>query len=362
MTTAATVKNYEQSCDPATITEQNCSPTTNYEHFIDDDDDEEEDYEREDYHPYDSQLARNTSESTKRKSSNFILSFFETQPVNPNSPIVLRQRRGYVAILFSLAQTIMLVSMLATCGFAPIDVNPMLGPDPDTLSTWGGTNPRLIIKYNEWWRHLTPVLLNVGILHLFCNVTLLLKMGILFEREWGSMNWLIIYLSSAVGSSIMSCIFNPDSVSVDSSGAIMGIFGAKLAEILFRCRESEETLRGAMGHIARAKQLRWVIFSSILVCAFSFAPYVNWAVHLAGLGAGFLTGIPIASWHIDKIFYRILLLLTGWLFIISCFIFGFLYLYSGIVVPSAKLDDVCGYYEEIYRGNGYQCNSCQVFQ
>ena len=57
-----------------------------------------------------------------------------------------------------------------------------------------------------------------GIIHLLCNISVQLDIGAFFEREWGSGIWLIIYLASGLGSSIFSCIFSADNLSVGSSG------------------------------------------------------------------------------------------------------------------------------------------------
>ena len=223
--------------------------------------------------------ADNTHRSNptmKKQLSSSSKSFFETEPIDDipdDAPYVVRQGHGWCAILFSVSQFVILVTMMAKCGVAPLKINPMVGPYPDALSEWGGKNAVLILDDNEWWRLLTPIFLHAGIIHLFCNVAVQLETGAFFEREWGSINWLVIYITSAVGSSILSCIFKPDSVSVGSSGAVMGLFGGKLAEVLCRCCESKKTIQGRIGHEVRKEQLGGVLCSVILVMAFSFIPY-----------------------------------------------------------------------------------------
>ena len=46
---------------------------------------------------------------------------------------IVKQSYGYFAILFSLAQTAILIIMMVRCGVAPINVNPMIGPYPGEL-------------------------------------------------------------------------------------------------------------------------------------------------------------------------------------------------------------------------------------
>ena len=45
----------------------------------------------------------------------------------------VRQSYGYFAILFSLAQTVILIIMMVKCGVAPININPMVGPYPGEI-------------------------------------------------------------------------------------------------------------------------------------------------------------------------------------------------------------------------------------
>lgn len=189
---------------------------------------------------------------------------------------IVKQQYGYCSILFSAAQTIILIIMMWQCGVAPIQINPMVGPYPDALSEWGAKNTVNILEDGDWWRLLTPILLHAGVIHLFCNVAVQLETGAFFEREWGSHNWLIIYLSSAVGSSMLSCIAMPDSISVGSSGAVMGLFGGKLAEVMCRACESKKTVQGRIGHEVRREQLAGTFCAVVLVMAFSFIPYGTW--------------------------------------------------------------------------------------
>jgi membrane associated rhomboid family serine protease len=186
---------------------------------------------------------------------------------------IVRQRYGYFSIFFGIIQCAVLGVMMWQCGIAPMNINPMFGPYPDALSEWGGKNSILIIEDGEWWRLMTPILLHAGLIHLFCNVAVQLELGVFFEREWGSMTWLIIYLTSALGSSVLSVITMPDAVSVGSSGAVMGLFGGKLAEIICRCCEKTDTAQDKVGHQVRKEQCVGVSCSVIVVMAFSFIPY-----------------------------------------------------------------------------------------
>lgn len=186
---------------------------------------------------------------------------------------IVKQRWGYCSILFSVVQTIILAIMMFKCGVAPLNVNPMVGPYPDVLSEWGAKNAVNILGDGEWWRLITPILLHAGVIHLLCNVAVQLETGAFFEREWGSATWLTIYLVSAVGSSILSVICMPNSISVGSSGAVMGLFGGKLAEACLRFFEPIKSEQDHVAHKVRREQLVACLCSVLIVGLFSFIPY-----------------------------------------------------------------------------------------
>ena len=141
------------------------------------------------------------------------------------------------------------------------------------MSEWGGKNAVNILDDGEFWRLITPILLHAGVIHLLCNIAVQLETGAFFEREWGTANWLTIYLTSAVGSSTLSVICMPNSVSVGSSGAVMGLFGGKLAELICRACESTKTPQARVAASVRKEQLGGTLCAVTLVMAFSFIPY-----------------------------------------------------------------------------------------
>ena len=141
--------------------------------------------------------------------------YIEGEPV-----YVVKQKKGYLSILFSVAQTIIVVGMMIQCGVAPLRINPMVGPYPDALSYWGGKNSYNILYDGEYWRLFSPVMLHAGIFHLLCNVAVQLDTGAFFEREWGWFIWLFVYMGSAGAGSILSVIVSPNSIGVGSEFTI----------------------------------------------------------------------------------------------------------------------------------------------
>jgi membrane associated rhomboid family serine protease len=258
------------------------------------------------------------------------------------------------SIAFSIAQTIILIIMMWQCGIAPFKINPMAGPYPDALSEWGGKNSVLILEDGEWWRLVTPILLHAGLIHLLCNVAVQLETGVFFEKEWGSVRWLIVYMTSAVGSSVLSVIVMPNAVSVGSSGAVMGLFGGKLAEVVIRCCERNHTDQEKLGHQVRKEQCFGVTCSVVVVLLFSFIPYVDWAAHLGGLLAGLVVGIFVFATELRSPYWRFFWMLVGILASLASFTAALQYMYSGNIETIEELRDVCGYYQENFED--YECN------
>ena len=64
-----------------------------------------------------------------------------------------------------------------------------------------------------------------------------------------------------------------DAISVGSSGAVMGLFGGKLAEIICRFCESTHTNQARISHQVRKEQCAAVVCSVTVVMLFSFIPY-----------------------------------------------------------------------------------------
>jgi len=202
----------------------------------------------------------------------------------------MRQRFGFCSILMAIVQLVYIITMMSLCGLAPLDVNPAIGPYPDALSGCGAKNIYSICYDRQYWRFFTAPLMSIGVIHLICNTFLMLETGALFEREWGSLKWIIILTCSGVGSTIFSSIFAPDAVTVASSGAIMGLFGAKFSQLLlgiYHFDENEENVD--------VDQLGNISCSFIFTLMLAVFPFIDVSGHVGGLVTGFLIGMVILS-------------------------------------------------------------------
>jgi rhomboid protease GluP len=262
-----------------------------------------------------------------------------------------RQSVPVLSILLVATQICILVIQLILCGMAPFDVNGFLGPYPSTFSEWGGKNSYLMIREHEWWRLVTPSFLSVGIFHLVINGFCHLESVALFEREWGSFRWLVIYLLSSVGCQFCSTIFDEDTIAVGSSGALMGMFGGKLAEIitlsLFDLKDDR------YDDLVRVDQISSTMCGMALVFILSAFTYIDWSGLVGGFLFGFLGGVILLSGPVGSCctrFFWISFSLLG----LSSSTAGVLYLILTKIEPDDQLADVCDYFRAFFPED-YEC-------
>lgn len=266
--------------------------------------------------------------------------------------ILVKQRVAYLCIFLSATQLGIVLIQLAMCGIASLYINPMIGPYPDAFSEWGGKNVYLLLEEKQYYRIITPVFLHVGVLHLLVNCYCQLETCAYFEREWGSLTWATIYFISGLGSVLTASVFDPDVLGVCSSGALMGLFGAKIAQAF------TWTIFDLGNHIlaqtVQFDQLGGVMCSTAMVSLLSFFTYIDWSGQLGGLAAGFLAGITFFSRPIAN----------GWLRVLWASL-GFAGLAAGGIIltrvllfktePDEELADACQYFRVLYP-EGYNCD------
>lgn len=151
----------------------------------------------------------------------------------------------------------------------------------------------------------------------------------------------------------MNYICNPESVSVGSSGPIMGLFGAKLSEIL--SLSLFETVRHErdFGDDVRLEQLGGLLCSSLVVGLFALIPYVEWSGHMGGLMAGFLIGMIIFSRYINSWTFAFLWGGAGFFGTVFLSVYGMRFLLDEVEVDKS-LADPCTLYAGLHS-DGYSC-------
>ncbi|GMH14285.1 hypothetical protein Nepgr_016126 [Nepenthes gracilis] len=174
---------------------------------------------------------------------------------------------------------------LGRFSFLPLHMNPLLGPSTSTLQRMGGLRLELV-QHGEAWRLLSCLWLHAGAIHLLANMVSLLFIGIRLEEEFGFMRIGPLYLLSGFGGSLLSCLHlliltnNANLVSVGASGALFGLLGAMLSELI-----TNWTI-----YSNKCAALSTLLAVIALNLAVGFIPSVDSSAHIGGFLSGFLLG------------------------------------------------------------------------
>lgn len=170
-----------------------------------------------------------------------------------------------------------------------------------------GANSKMLVAEGEWWRLFTASFIHIGFFHILFNMYFFYSLGPIFERMFGSVNFLIIYLISGIFGNLLSFAFgNPYTVSAGASTSLYGMLG--LAIGLMATYRDDEIIRSFGASFISVVVIN-VIYSLL-------APGVGVYGHLGGFIAGFLlAGIfPIFGRDIAttrRLIYSIILLGSG---------------------------------------------------
>lgn len=190
--------------------------------------------------------------------------------------------------------TAMLVASIGFNGWElePLSVNPMMGPSAETLIKMGAKEAILIVRENQVWRLITPMVLHAGIIHFAFNMLALWFVGSAVEQNHGSLAAAIIYVIPAIGGNILSAIFLPEYISVGASGGIFGLIGACIADIVLNWSLLfSKNVTDSKGKIKHISILIWLLLDIVFNSILGLTPFVDNFTHMGGMVYGFLCGI-----------------------------------------------------------------------
>ncbi|VAI10985.1 unnamed protein product [Triticum turgidum subsp. durum] len=167
--------------------------------------------------------------------------------------------------------------------FQPLRQNPLLGPSSATLVKMGALVWDKVVHGHQGWRLFSCMWMHAGVLHLLANMLSLLFIGLRLEQQFGYVRIGAIYLVSGVGGSVLSSLFIRSAISVGASGALFGLLGAMLAELL-----SNWTIY--TNKVAAVTTLLFVIAVNLVL---GILPHVNNFAHIGGFLTGFLLGFVL---------------------------------------------------------------------
>lgn len=180
----------------------------------------------------------------------------------------MRRQLFTASTIICIAEIILLAIMMSKGGIAPFSQNPMVGPSPLILVKYGALEMSLCVYKNEWWRMVSAIFVNAGVLHLAANVFIQLRVGGYLEALWGLPQWVCIYFTSGVFGYMLSGIFSPNTVGIGSSGAILGILSAWTVWIIFRWKKVPKIY-----HRQRNCQLGTVIVAVLITVCLPYTSY-----------------------------------------------------------------------------------------
>ncbi|XP_061359816.1 RHOMBOID-like protein 2 isoform X1 [Gastrolobium bilobum] len=169
---------------------------------------------------------------------------------------------------------------LGRFSFQPLQENPLLGPSSSTLTKMGALRWVNVVHRHQAWRLVTCIWLHAGIIHLLANMLSLVFIGIRLEQQFGFVRIGIIYLLSGFGGSVLSSLFIRNSISVGASGALFGLLGAMLSELI-----TNWTI-----YSNKAMALVTLLVIIVINLAIGILPHVDNFAHIGGFLVGFLLG------------------------------------------------------------------------
>jgi len=151
---------------------------------------------------------------------------------------------------------------------------------PDGLVVMGAL-VRSAVAAGEYWRLFSATLLHASFDHLLGNSIALFVLGMVCEHAFGHRQFVLLYVTSALGGSALSLLVSPGP-SVGASGAIFGLQGAAVA--LFRRHRDRLLMRDRRIGVVLVV---WAVYS---VLNGLMTPYVDNGAHIGGFASGWVVG------------------------------------------------------------------------
>ncbi|KZV36490.1 hypothetical protein F511_15995 [Dorcoceras hygrometricum] len=172
---------------------------------------------------------------------------------------------------------------LARFSFQPLRENPLFGPSSAILEKLGALNWNKVVHSHQGWRLISCIWLHAGIIHLLANMMSLIFIGVRLEQQFGFVRVGVIYLLSGFGGSILSSLFIQNRISVGASGALFGLLGAMLSEIITNWSI----------YTNKIVALSTLLFIVLINLAVGILPHVDNFAHIGGFLSGFLLGFVL---------------------------------------------------------------------
>lgn len=135
------------------------------------------------------------------------------------------------------------------------------------------------VGHGQWWRLFSAAFLHYGIFHIGFNMWALYVVGRLLEPMLGRLRFIVLYVLSGVGGSLLSVLLGPlNEQAAGASGAIFGLFGA----LFIVARHLNLATNG-------------IVITIVANLIFTFAvPNIDWRGHVGGLVVGTVVALILS--------------------------------------------------------------------
>ena len=151
-----------------------------------------------------------------------------------------------------------------------------------------GARYDIYVARGHWWRFITPNFLHIGITHLLLNLAGLFIFGMLVEKDFSKIKYIIIYFFCGICSNIFSYSsgswfgFTCGPVGAGASGAIFGLLGAYASYLIIN-----KNVLGQQGKDSLVS-IGLIIFINVIYGA--AATGVDHIAHVTGIISGLAIG------------------------------------------------------------------------
>lgn len=167
------------------------------------------------------------------------------------------------------------------------------GGDEAHVSHWVSIGAKDLgsIQQGEVWRLVSPTLLHGGVDHLIGNAIALYVLGVACEHAFGRVRTLSLFVATAIGGSLLSCL--DARPSVGASGAVFGLMGAVATAVVLRRQDLH--VRDKRVGVVLFFWAAWSLVTGVL------DPMIDNFCHLGGFvvgcALGAVTRVVIIPWR-----------------------------------------------------------------
>jgi rhomboid protease GluP len=161
----------------------------------------------------------------------------------------------------------------------------------DTLAAWGANQPALTAD-RQGWRLFASIFVHAWLLQLLFNGWTLFDLGRLTERLFGSIGFLLVFLTTGFAANLAQVIAEPGRLVAGSTGAVFGLLGA-LAGFLVRQRRAVPDAATARLRKSVPAFVAFNVGYGLILHRLDAAYYLGGAI--AGLACGLILARPLTA-------------------------------------------------------------------